>query len=88
MPERDLSMLLSCRSEYQELKDAQKTYTFTGFAIEDLDLSLVTRKPNFRVYDLVRHKPACAPQKLARFLKFGVYNPEAFHYLVSEQQRC
>ena len=39
------------------------------------------------LFDRVRHKPACAANKLVKGLKFRIQNLEILYYLSSEQQR-
>ena len=49
-------------------------------------MSRVVRKPVFGVSDQVRHKPAVQSQKMARGLKFRIYELDGLYYLCSENK--
>ena len=49
-------------------------------------MSLVVRKPAFRVSDQVRHNRVEQPQKMARGLKFWIYVVEGLYYPYSENK--
>ena len=51
-------------------------------------MSCVVRKPVFGISDQVRHKPGCTvqPQKIARGLKFGIYEEEGLYYICRENK--
>ena len=49
-------------------------------------MSLVVRKPVFRVSDQVRHNQAVRQQKMARSLKFRIKKVEGLFYLCSENK--
>ena len=49
-------------------------------------MSLITRKPFFRVCDQVRLKPACSASEPSESLEISIEKLEVLYYLGSEQQ--